>query len=176
MTIQTAQAGKDGFEPSPGALMRLEAAEDIKVLKSRYFQAVDFKDWPSIVEMFTDDARVDFSGECKHHIGHHGVTAAGINSDDWVVVGGRATAEVIAGAVGEVIAVHQGHDPQIRILSAERATGRWTLYDRLEYPDEIMHGYGHYEEEYRRVDGQWRISALTLTRLRVVWEDLRTYD
>ena len=60
---------------------------------------------------------------------------------------------------------------QIYVHSEDYATGRWTLYDRLEYADEVMHGYGQYEEEYRRVDGQWRISALTLTRLRVVWED-----
>lgn len=155
------------------ALARLVAIEDIKNLKSRYFSAVDCKDWPAITDIFTADARVDFSGECQYHVGHHGVTAEGINPADWVVIGGQATAGVIAGAVGNIIAVHQGHDPQIYVHSADRATGRWTLYDRLEYGDEIMHGYGHYDEEYRCIEGQWRISALTLTRLRVVWEDRR---
>lgn len=162
-----------GGDAGLGDLARLVAIEDIKNLKSRYFRAVDFKDWPAIIGIFTEDARVDFSGECQYHVGHHGVTADAINPAEWVVIGGTATAGVIAGAVGKIVAVHQGHDPQIHVHSAERATGRWTLYDRLEYGDEIMHGYGHYEEEYRCVDGQWRISSLILTRLRVVWEDAR---
>jgi hypothetical protein len=152
------------------ALSRLIAIEDIKQLKSRYFAAVDGKDWAAITDIFTEDAAVDFSGECKYHIGHHGVTADAINEADWLVIGGAATARVIAGAVGQIIAVHQGHDPQIQVTSPDTAAGRWTLYDRLEYDHEVMHGFGHYAEEYRRVDSQWRISALILTRIRVAWE------
>ncbi|MBB3386211.1 MULTISPECIES: nuclear transport factor 2 family protein [unclassified Rhizobium] len=152
------------------ALARLVASEDIRQLKSRYFSAVDTKDWQAISSMFTDDARVDFSGECQHHVGHHGVTEDSINPADWVVIGGDATAKVIEGAVGGIVAVHQGHDPQIEIHTPETASGRWTLYDRLEYGGEIMHGYGHYDEQYRLVGGQWRIASLTLTRIRVVWE------
>lgn len=132
---------------------RLIAIEDIKILKSRYFAAVDGKDWTAITDIFTEDARVDFSGECQYHIGHHGVTEADIDPADWVVIGGAATAKVIEGAVGEIIAVHQGHDPQIVIHDGARASGRWTLYDRLEYQDEVMHRYGHYQEEHRCVDG-----------------------
>ena len=30
-----------------------------------------------------------------------------------------------------------------------------------------MRGFGHYRETYRKVDGQWRIATLDLTRLRV---------
>lgn len=169
MTV-TAQGGT--ANAAPDAITRLLAIEDIRNLKSRYFSAVDGKDWSAITEIFTTDARVDFSGECQYHVGHHGVTAEGINPADWVVIGGEATARVIEGAVGGIVAVHQGHDPQINVISADCATGRWTLYDRLEYGREVMHGFGHYEEDYRRVDGRWRISALTLTRIRVVWETL----
>lgn len=153
-----------------GGLERLLAIEDIKFLKSRYLQAVDFKDWSAMEEIFTEDARIDFGGEGQYHVGHHGVTAEDVNPAAWIVIGGKDAAKVIAGAVGEIIAVHQGHDPQIEVLSHDHAKGRWTLYDRLEYADETMHGYGHYHEEYLRVEGRWRISALILTRLRVVWE------
>ena len=172
--MHTRSAAAEG--QAPDALTRLLAIEDIRALKSRYFNAVDTKDWPAIVEVFTEDAVVDFSGECQYHVGHHGVTAEGINLADWKVIGGQKTARVIAGAVGEIVAVHQGHDPQINVLSTDRATGRWTLYDRLEYGPEVMHGYGHYDETYRLVDGRWRIATLTLTRLRVVWEDRRGTD
>ena len=155
----------------PGHIDKLCAIEEIRQLKSRYFQVVDEKDWAGIEALFTPDARVDFGSEGLHHVGHHGVTAADINPEDWIVSGGEATARVIAGAVSEVISVHQGHDPQIELISPDRAVGRWSMYDRLEYGDEVMHGYGHYHEKYERVDGEWTFSALTLTRLRVVWSD-----
>lgn len=158
--------------PTPGLdpVETLLAIEEIRQLKSRYFQAVDDKDWEAIVEIFTDDAIVDFSGEGRHHVGHHGVVADAIVADDWKVIGGRAAARVIAGAVRDIVSVHQGHDPQITLTGRDSARGRWSMYDRLEYDGtEVMHGYGHYHEEYRRVNGCWRISALLLTRLRVVW-------
>ena len=53
----------------------LLAIEEIRHLKSRYFQAVDDKDWEVIVDIFTDNAVVDFSGEGRYHVGHHGVVA-----------------------------------------------------------------------------------------------------
>ncbi len=34
--------------------------------------------------------------------------------------------------------------------------------------EEHLHGWGHYHEEYRRVDGVWLISYRALTRLRQV--------
>ncbi|MFJ6095652.1 nuclear transport factor 2 family protein [Williamsia muralis] len=152
-------------------ILRILAIEDIRSLKSRYFQAVDEKDWDAIAELFTDDARVDFGGEGKFHVGHHGVTADDIDPATWIVQGGRETAGVIAGAVAEVISVHQGHDPRIDVVAPDRAVGRWSLYDRLEYADEVMHGYGHYEEEYVRDGDRWKFSYLKLTRIKVAWAD-----
>ena len=138
-------------------------------MKSRYFQAVDDKDWEAIVDIFTDDAVVDFSGEGRHHVGHHGVVADAVVPENWKVTGGREAARVIAGAVRDVVSVHHGHDPQITLTGPGSARGRWSMYDRLEYGPEVMHGYGHYHEEYRLHDGRWRIASLKLTRLRVVW-------
>ena len=85
------------------------------------------------------------------------------------MTGGREAARVIAGAVRDVVSVHHGHDPQITLTGPDSARGRWSMYDRLEYGPEVMHGYGHYHEEYRLHDGRWRIASLRLTRLRVVW-------
>ncbi|MBV8983791.1 MAG: nuclear transport factor 2 family protein, partial [Acidimicrobiia bacterium] len=36
-----------------------------------------------------------------------------------------------------------------------------------EHPSASFRGYGHYNEEYVREDGGWRIRRLVLTRLRV---------
>jgi hypothetical protein len=147
----------------------LWAIEQIKLLKSRYFQAVDEKDYGAIAALFTADAVVDFSGEPQHHVGHHGITEDEVDPHSWRVVGGTEAGRVIAAAVQDVMTVHQGHDPQIVITGSSTARGRWTLYDMLEFPDETMHGFGHYLVEYELHDGHWLISSLRLTRLRVAW-------
>ena len=60
---------------------------------------------------------------------------------------------------------------------ADRARGVWAMMDLVDLgegrsPREApgyrgFLGLGHYEEEYRRVDGEWRFCFLRLTRLRV---------
>jgi hypothetical protein len=148
----------------------LMAIEEIRLLKARYFQAVDDKDYDTIADVFTDDADIDFSGEPVFHIGHHGVTEDVLNGPPWMVVGGEEAGRVIAGAVQDIVTVHHGHDPRIFLTSLTTAVGRWSLYDRLEYPDETMHGFGYYEESYVRENGRWKISELVLRRHRVTWE------
>jgi hypothetical protein len=71
-------------------------------------------------------------------------------------------------AIGEVITVHQCHTPEIDVTGSEDAAGVWAMEDMLRFPDGTeLHGYGHYYETYTKADGQWRISASRLTRLRM---------
>lgn len=148
----------------------LIALEAIRNLKSRYLSAVDDKDWAAMEEIFTDDAIIDFSGEDRYHVGHHGMTAENLNPLKTVVRGGKEAALRIEKAVGGILTVHQSHDPQLTLTSPITAKGKWTLYDQLDYGNEVMHGYGHYHETYLLKDGQWRISTLLLTRIKVDWE------
>jgi len=149
---------------------RLWAHEMIKQLKAAYLHAVDCKDYDAIAALFTSDATIDFTGELRHHVGYHGVTADVLDPPPGVVEGGPAAAQVIKGAIDGIVTVHHGHDPAIEVTSPTTAKGRWSLYDILDYGDETMHGYGHYLEEYRLDHGHWRFSSLVLTRLRVTWE------
>lgn len=144
------------------------AIEEIKQLKSRYFHGIDEKDWTMLRETLTDDAVLDFSGEVELHVGHHGIETAD-DPADWVLTGGDAGTEKIAAIVRAIVSVHQGHDPQITITAADEARGLWSMYDCLDYGDEVFHGYGYYEETYRRDDGRWRIATLKLIRLRTEW-------
>ena len=67
----------------------------------------------------------------------------------------------------DVVTVHHGHMPEIEVTSDTTATGIWALQDLLRWPDgHELYGYGHYHEEYEKVDGRWRITKMTLTRLR----------
>ncbi|MGH2940524.1 MAG: nuclear transport factor 2 family protein [Solirubrobacterales bacterium] len=144
------------------------AIEEIKRLKSRYFHGIDEKDWKMLRETLADDAVLDFSGEVELHVGHHGVEEAD-DPADWVLTGGDEGTEKIAAIVGEIVSVHQGHDPQITLTAEDEATGIWSMYDCLDYGAEVFHGYGYYEEAYRHDDGRWRIARLKLTRLRTEW-------
>ena len=126
--------------------------EAIKQLKARYFRLMDTKDWDGLATVFTDDVRIDMTGE-----------------------GGGVTESVtdympfIRQVIGDVITVHHGHMPEIALTSPTTATGIWALEDRLWWPEgtpiSSMHAFGHYHETYERLDGEWYIKSMTLTRL-----------
>lgn len=137
---------------------RLESIEEIKVLKARYFRYVDEKRWDDLAKLFTDPAQFRFPGLGAFDDLHEGIAA-------------------VRGALDQATTVHHGHTPEIVVESANRATGIWAMHDyviwpdaadKIDYPDEFqkgLRGYGHYHEEYRRIDGEWRIKSLALTRL-----------
>ena len=146
----------------------LISIERIKQLKSRYFRALDFKEWSVLGGLFTDETLIDFSDQPE--LWEHGPEADRADPNDWVFTDGVACARAIEPLFANMVTVHHGHDPEINIESETSARGTWSLYDRLEFADEIFHGYGHYHEEYARVDGRWLFSKLVLTRVRCVWE------
>ena len=63
--------------------------------------------------------------------------------------------------------VHHAHTPIIEIVSDGEARGIWAMEDIVDRGSEMIHGFGHYHEKYRRVDGKWRFAAVRLTRLRI---------
>ena len=140
------------------AVERLEAIEEIKLLKARYFRCMDTKDWAGYAQVFAPDAVMDMTSE-----------GAGVTT------GNREIAAFVQGVVGDVTTVHHGHMPEIEITSPTTATGIWAMEDKLRWPDGApmgsMHGYGHYHETYQKVDGGWRIKTLELRRLRVDFEE-----
>ena len=129
------------------ALLEIEA---IKQLKARYCRYLDTKDWTAWRGIFVDDFLSDTS-----HAGGKVIRGA----DDFVAftsksLGNRATA-------------HQVHAPEIELTSATTARGIWALEDVVRLaPGVNLRGYGHYDETYEKIDGQWRITSSTLTRLR----------
>jgi hypothetical protein len=135
--------------------MDLEAIEQLKQLKARYFRLLDTKDWDAWGMVFTEDAVME----------HPANRADGIAGRDAIVA-------TVRGHLADVTTIHHGHMPEIEILAPDRARGVWAMYDRLLYgtagPNGISHyeGYGHYLEQYvREADGEWRIAHLHLRRL-----------
>jgi hypothetical protein len=131
--------------------------EAIKQLKARYFRFLDQKRWADFGGVFTDDAHVDVSGDAPHA----------------VATGRGAIVDMVSRGVGGAVTVHHGHMPEIDITGPGKARGIWAMEDYLEFPGEppafVVHGRGHYHEEYERAaDGVWRIKSLHLVRLLLV--------
>jgi SnoaL-like domain len=135
---------------------RLEAVEEIKQLKARYFRCMDTKDWDGFAAVFTSNARMDVSGEMPDGGG--------------VTTGNREITAFVRTSIDDVTTVHHGHTPEIDVTSPTSAAGVWAMEDHLWWPEgspiRLMHGYGHYHETYKKVDGQWLIKSTTLARLR----------
>lgn len=140
--------------------MSLQDIEEIKQLKARYFRFFDTKQWDKWRDLFTEDCV--YEGTSRRY-----------TSRDEFVAGTRARLDPAA-------TVHQGHTPEIRILGPESAKGIWAMFDRIEFKEVVDHGhgvsrgftgFGHYEEGYRKVGGEWKISFLRITRLAVALID-----
>lgn len=133
---------------------RLAAIEDIKQLKARYFRAVDLRDWELFASLFTEDLKIDFEESTSHPM-----------TREQFVDSARRHFE---GAVS----VHHGHSPEIEIIDEQNARGVWPMFDLVETPTESRYeshtGYGHYIEEYRKVDSCWKIARTKLTRIKRV--------
>src|SRR6478609_756469 len=147
--------------PTLEALMathdELDAIEQIKKLKARYFRCMDTKDWDGFQNVFAADATMDTTQEAP-------------NIE--VVTGAPEIRQFVEGSVGPVVTVHHGHMPDIEITSPTTARGIWAMQDSLQMPEdsrlrmERMVGWGHSTETYELVGGEWKIKTLVLTRLR----------
>ena len=142
------------------SLERYHSIEEIKKLKARYFRYLDTKDWTGMESLFTPDAQAVYNV----------VDNRGLGTLNAPIVGASEIAAFIRQGVHSLITVHHGHMPEIELTSPTTARGIWAMEDILQTPEnsvDVVHGFGHYHETYRRIDGQWRIATLKLTRLRV---------
>ncbi|GAB2843756.1 nuclear transport factor 2 family protein [Actinocorallia aurea] len=149
------------------AVERLLAIEEIKGVFAERLRCMDAKEWHIYPTLHTDDVVSDTFGRLP------GETPSPVDSDRHRVVGRdnvTATIRRLLDGPVPVTSVHHGHMPRIELTSDTTARGIWAMEDHLWWTngatEEHLHGYGHYHEEYRRVDGRWLISYRNLTRLR----------
>jgi hypothetical protein len=145
--------------PANDTLQHLLDIEELKQLKAKYFLFMDTKQWGAWGELFTEDVKVEGTKQ-----------APDASRADFV--------KGVAAALEGVNTCHQGHTPIIELTSATTARGVWSMFDDLRFPEGHPWaegylrrvGYGHYEEDYRKDDGVWRISFMRLARL-WVWRE-----
>lgn len=148
---------------TPYGVESLQAIEEIRQLKSRYFRALDTKDWPLLRSVFTDDARFDVRGAFEMPV------PGRVFDDPPVVTGGDAIVAFCREVLAPFVSVHHGHVPEIELTSTDSATGHWPMQDLLHAPAggafRTFRGYGFYEERYRKEAQRWCIHELVLSRL-----------
>ncbi len=124
----------------------LEDVEAIKKLKARYCAGADERDEDKFVGCFTEDAVWD-GGNFGHYEG-------------------KAAIREFFGTIPQVLsfAIHYVMNPRIEV-NGDKATGYWYLLEpctMLEGGEQAVWGIAKYEEEYVRVDGEWKIRNLIL--------------
>jgi hypothetical protein len=130
---------------------KLKIMDDVRQVKARYFRFTDTKDWAALAEVFTADV---------------------ILGDQSVSIEGRAAVvDIIRSETEAVTTVHHGHCHEVWVDSPDAARGIIAFEDlgfSKRTGELVMHGYGHYHEDYRWEDGAWRIARSMIPRMAVM--------
>nr|MDO8081205.1 nuclear transport factor 2 family protein [Candidatus Freyarchaeota archaeon] len=144
---------KSKLEELEARIKVLEDTEEIKKLKAKYWRCCDKKLWRELEECFTEDATADYGPNLQFQ-------------------GREAIIQFLKGSIGQdfMVTSHGGHSPEIEITSDTTAKGIWVLQDLvIIYPGTKMRGYGHYEDEYAKENGQWKKKNTKVTRIIEEW-------
>jgi hypothetical protein len=130
--------------------MEDSAYEAIRRLKARYLRYIDTRRWSDLQSLLTDDFVGDFGPADEEQFTGPEDFIAGLQRN-----------------LKDATSVHHGHMPEIELQGEDRASALWAMEDIVQTPELELHGYGHYADEYRRVDGVWLLSRVRLTRLKL---------
>jgi hypothetical protein len=134
---------------SPGNDTGVEV-DAIKQLKASYFSNIDSKNWAALRELLAPGIVVDT------------LCSAGP-----ILTGRDPFIAFLKLSLGGATSQHQGYDPQIKLTSATTAEALWTMEDVLVFGGILgVHGYGHYNDKYKKADGKWVVTYSKLTRTR----------
>ncbi|WP_107149296.1 nuclear transport factor 2 family protein [Trinickia symbiotica] len=136
------------------------ALHEISQTKYRYLRAVDTQDWELLRSCFTDDASVWYN--------QGKFTAEGPDN---------IIARLKAWFLPVVYSSHIALQPEIELTGPDTAKGTWRLQDIVHFkgpvPDPVRNltggeeitGAGYYYDDYRCVNGQWKIARTGYVRL-----------
>lgn len=132
-------------------LSALKDIEAIRMLKHAYFRGIDSADLDLLRSIMHPDVTVHFIG----------------GGYEWKLTGREQYLEAIGNNFNsEVIAQHNGHHPEIRIIGPTEAEGTWYLHDNFYNLREKLFttGTAFYRDRYVKVDGKWLLRSTEYKR------------
>lgn len=153
------QASAGGIEELRKDIQRLMDIEAIKRLKHAYFRCIDSANMDELGTLFHDDVSVHFIG----------------GSYEWTTQGKQEYLDNIGVSFSnKSIGHHNGHHPEIQMISDSEATGIWYLADHMWILNHKAKtsGTALYWDRYLKVDGEWLIKDTKYERLYEINETL----
>ena len=116
---------------------------EIAAVKAQYFRFMDLKQWTELRGIFADDAIFD-----------HPTVGRFDQIDDAV--------RALEAAIGANWTSHEGSIPDITVISEVEATAIFAMTAHAMVGDEMRRTFGHYYDEFRKVDGVWKMTVMRL--------------
>ena len=146
------QASNGGIEELRKYIQRLMDIEAIKQLKHAYFRCVDTANLEELADLIHEEVSVSFVG----------------GTYEWKLQGKQDYLDNIGVSFStQSIGQHNGHHPEIQMLSETEATGLWYLADNMWILAHKAKTFGTslYWDRYEKVDGKWLIKDTSYERL-----------
>ncbi len=146
------QASDGGIEELRANIQQLMDIEAIKQLKHAYFRCIDTANLEELGTLFHEDVLVHFIG----------------GNYEWKLSGHKEYMDNVGLSFSnQSIGHHNGHHPEIQILSDTEATGIWYLADNMWILNHkaFTTGTALYWDRYEKVDGRWLIKETRYERL-----------
>lgn len=156
MTDQTAEQQVDRALAQVRELLDIE---EISSLKGRALRYLDTEQWEKWYALFTDDVRIlwpDFDID--------------VDGREQLI---EAWQRTVVPSYPQ-LSTHHGHMPEIEIIDDTTARALWAMENDLQWAQESfngilkLHGSGHHIDEYRKVEGVWRISSMKQSQIHVL--------
>ena len=138
-------------------IQELHEIEAIRQLKARYVRFGDTKQWDELGELFTDDYEAHF--DSMPRMSKDGPVSGSVKGRDNFV---RLFRTMLVGCT----TIHHVHSSEITITGPDTAAGIWALHDVVMLPTCVFEGWGHYHDQYVKVEGAWKLSKSHTTRIR----------
>lgn len=146
------QASTGDLEALRADIQRLMDMEAIRQLKYAYFRCVDTANLEEMATLCHDDLQVHFIG----------------GSYEWKLQSKQEYLDIMAVSfTKQSVGHHNGHHPEIQMLSETEATAIWYLGDNMWSlgRNYFTTGTALYWDRYLKVDGRWLIAETRYERL-----------
>ncbi len=156
LPLQASDGGLDELRKNIQHLMDIEA---IKQLKHAYFRCIDTANLDELGTLFHADVDVHFVG----------------GTYEWKLTGrDQYVASIGQSFNRRSVGHHNGHQPEIQVLSDSEATGIWYLTDNMWVMahNAFTTGTAIYWDRYVKQDGRWLIRETCYERLYELNEQL----